>query len=238
MYWVKRCLHILLRENERMKSLQCLTIIVALLFTFTGFAFADQGGFYGSIKVGGSYLDADKSTSGNATGTSSSSKFDKEAGTIGFAAGYDWMGYEYPIRTEIEYMYTGDFKYKYSDSNSSLTDTISLQTVMLNVYWDFYNSTDFTPFINGGVGVAWVEESFSTSTISDPGSKTSTNLAFNLGAGVGWSITESIILDLAYRYDYYGDGEKVTGTSTDVNVESQVKDIGTHKVLLGLRYQF
>lgn len=220
------------------KILTIAACLLALTLMLSGVAFAEKGGFYGSVKVGGSYLDATKTLSSNSTGNNSSSKFDKEAGVFGLAAGYNWMDSDLPIRTELEYMYTGDFKYKYSDSNASLTDKINLQTLMLNVYWDFYNSTDFTPYINGGVGAAWVSEDFSTTTISTPSNKTSTNFAFNLGAGVGWSLTESVILDLAYRYDYYGNGKQVTGTSAGVNIESQVKDLGTHKALLGLRYQF
>ncbi len=157
---------------------------------------------------------------------------------FGAAAGYNWMSSDLPIRTELEYMYHSDFKYKYSDSNASLTDKITLHTLMLNGYWDFYNSTSFTPYINGGAGIAWVKEKFSATTVTAPSSNTSTNFAFNVGAGVGWNMTESIILDLAYRYNYYGSGKKVTATSTNKYIKSQVKDIGTHDVLLGLRYQF
>lgn len=218
-------------------------ICCIMVLAFAGTALAGDGGFYGSVKVGGSFLDASKSSATNATATGASSKFKNDTGlAVGGAVGYNWMDYDMPIRTELEYMYRGDFKYKYSDSNSTLTDKIDLHTLMLNGYWDFYNSTSFTPYINGGVGIAWVQEDFSTGTITDaisaPKNKTSTNLALNLGAGVGWSMTESMILDLAYRYNYYGDGKKVTASGTGNSVTTQVKDIGTHDVLLGLRYQF
>ncbi len=214
-----------------------------MVLAFAGIASAGDGGFYGSIKAGGSFLDATKSSSTNSTATGASSKFKTDSSfAVGGAVGYNWMDYDVPVRTELEYMYRGDFKYRYTDSNSTLTDKIDLHTLMLNGYWDFYNSTDFTPYINGGVGIAWVEEKFSTGTITDaltsPGSKTSTNFAFNLGAGVGWSMTDSILLDLAYRYNYFGNGKSVTATGTTKTVTSKVKNIGTHDVLVGLRYQF
>ena len=214
--------------------------MLAMTLLFSGLAFAEDGGFYGSIKAGGSFLDATKSASVNGTTpTGASSKFKTDSGmAFGAAAGYNWMSSDLPIRTELEYMYHSDFKYKYSDSNASLTDKITLHTLMLNGYWDFYNSTSFTPYINGGAGIAWVKEKFSATTVTAPSSNTSTNFAFNVGAGVGWNMTESIILDLAYRYNYYGSGKKVTATSTNKYIKSQVKDIGTHDVLLGLRYQF
>ncbi|MBI9081388.1 MAG: outer membrane beta-barrel protein [Pseudodesulfovibrio sp.] len=220
--------------------------LLAMSLMFSGMAFAENGGFYGSIKAGGSFLDATKSASSNGTApTGASSKFKTDTGmAIGGAIGYNWIDSDLPIRTELEYMYHGDFKYQYSDSNSSLTDKINLHTMMLNGYWDFYNSTSFTPYINGGVGVAWIQEEFSTgtgasaATISSPKDKTTSNFAFNLGAGVGWNMTESVILDLAYRYNYYGSGKEVTASGTNKSITSQIKDIGTHDVLLGLRYQF
>lgn len=231
-----------------MKKIMLVIAVLAMTFMLSGVAFAEGGGFYGSIKAGGSFLDASKSTSTNATTASVvGSKFKTDtAGAIGAAIGYNWMDADLPIRTELEYMYHSDFKYGYEDSNSTLTDKINLQTLMLNAYWDFYNSTAFTPFINGGVGVAWVKEKFSTGlgsgattvALTTPKTKTSANFAFNVGAGVGWSITDAVVLDLAYRYNYYGDGYKASATSTNKTVDSQIKDISTHDVLLGLRYQF
>ncbi|QJB57105.1 outer membrane protein [Pseudodesulfovibrio sp. zrk46] len=226
-----------------MKKISLALAVMVMSLLISGVAFAGDGGFYGAIKAGGSFLDADKTHSTNATtATVTKSKFSTDsAGVIGAAVGYNWMDMDLPIRTEVEYMYHSDFKYKYEDSNSTLTDEINIQTLMLNGYWDFYNSTAFTPYINAGVGFAWVKEDFKTGgtvSLSEPSSKTNTNFAWNVGAGVGWSITESVILDLAYRYDYYGDGQKVTGTSTGKSVTSQVKDLATHNVLLGLRYQF
>jgi len=221
------------------KFLSIAACVLALTMMVTGAAFAEDGGFYASIKAGGSFLDASKTGSNNATGTGASSKFKTDSAfVVGGAVGYDWMGSDLPIRTELEYMYHDDFKYQYSDSNATLTNKINLQTVMLNGYWDFHNSSSFTPYINGGVGMAWVNEKYSaSSTLTAPSSSTTTNFAANIGAGVGWSLTESVILDLAYRYDYYGNGKKVTATGTN-SVTSQIKDIATHNVLLGLRYNF
>ncbi len=231
-----------------MKKMTIVMVVLAMTLMLSGVAFAENGGFYGSIKAGGSFLDATKSVSANGTApTGQSSKFKTDSGAaVGAAVGYNWMDMDLPIRTELEYMYHSDFKYEYKDSNSTMTDKINLQTLMLNAYWDFYNSTSFTPYINGGVGVAWVKEKFSGAAaagangaaITAPGSKTTANFAFNLGAGVGWSITDAVILDLAYRYNHYGNGKKVTSSGALKSIESQVKNISTHDVLLGLRYQF
>lgn len=239
------CKFFINRYGEKdMKKISMIVAILTLTLAFAGVAFAEDGGFYGSIKAGGSYLDSSKSlSSANAT-TGSSSKWERNSGAVGVAAGYNWMSSDLPIRTELEYMYNGDFKYKYADDNATFNNKINIQTLMLNVYWDFYNDTAFTPYINGGVGAAFIDEKYSSSAVQGGNAitdakKSSTNFAFNLGAGVGWNLTESVILDLAYRYDYYGNGKKVTMESVALgDYTSQVKNMGTHKALLGLRYQF
>lgn len=225
-----------------MKKSLLVAAVLALVLMFAGVAYAQNGGFYGSIKAGGSFLDGDVSNSNSNSTASTKDKFTTDsAGAVGIAAGYNWIDYDLPVRTELEYMYHSDFKYKYEDANATFKNDISIQTVMLNVYWDFYNSTSFTPYITGGAGVAFIDEDYSTTGLTTTGvSKSSTNLALNAGVGVGWSLTESLILDLQYRYDYYGDGKKVdlTGAAAVGNYEAQAKDLSTHSVLAGIRYQF
>lgn len=215
---------------------------MALVLMFASVALAENGGFYGSVKAGGSFLDATTSESNSNSTAATKDKFTtKSVGAIGVAAGYNWIDYDIPVRTELEYMYRSDFKYKYEDANATYSNEINIQTVMLNLYWDFYNSTSFTPYITGGAGVAIIDEDYSTTGLTTTGvSKTTTNLALNVGAGVGWNLTDSLLLDLEYRYDYFGNGKKVTmtGAAATGDYEAQAKNLSTHSVLLGLRYQF
>ena len=185
--------------------------------------------------------DPDLST--NATGASTSSSWDDDSYSIGGAVGYNWIEYSVPLRTELEYMYHGDIKYKYSnDSNStSFKNEVNIQTVYFNVYYDFYNKTQFIPYINAGAGVAIIGEDYSADGLTlDKGEETTTNFSWNLGAGVAWEINEHWLLDLAYRYEYYGSGgDSVTGTSSTLTETfGKADDFSSHNAILGIRYQF
>ena len=228
------------------KILNIAACVVALTLMVSGLAIAGDGGFYGSIKAGGSWLNGDSSFDRNTTEAITEDDFTTDGtGFVGGAIGYNWMDMDLPIRTELEYAYNGDFKYEYADGNATVDNDITIQTLMVNVYWDFYNDTAFTPYINGGVGAAFIEEDYdgegvsAGDTLSDD-SSTTTNFAFNVGAGVGWSLTDSVILDLAYRYEYFGNGDEVTLTgSTGIgNYTFETENLATHKAILGLRYQF
>ncbi len=97
---------------------------------------------------------------------------DKTDGSFGggLAIGYDFgaVGYA-PVRMELEYLYhgqvSGDDGYQvgqgsptnlpYTGMDQSLK--ASVQTVMANLYLDFRNDTDFTPYIGVGAGGAYVD---------------------------------------------------------------------------------
>lgn len=78
-----------------------------------------------------------------------------------------------PLRTELEYALRTNANFKYDDR-----DRIAKipQTVFANVYLDFDNSTDFTPYMGGGVGIGIID--------------TNTNFAWNVGGGVAYNITQ------------------------------------------------
>ncbi len=199
-------------------------------------AFAEDGGFYMAVRGGGGWVVADESVSNNSTTSSTESDWDDGAWSLGAAVGYNWMD-QLPIRTELEYMYHAGFKYDYADANATLQDEITIHTLMVNVFWDIYNESAFTPYLTAGVGAAFIEEDLDSS-IDDVSDKSSTNVAFNVGGGVGWEFTEDWTLDLMYRYKYFGDGDKVTLTSAGNSIEYEAKDLSMHEVTLGVRYQF
>ena len=81
-----------------------------------------------------------------------------------------------------------------------------------------------TTFRTGAAGTA----------LAASGDYDTTNFAWNLGAGVGYSLTDHIIVDLGYRYTSFGDAKKYTSGTLNF----QAKDLDSHEALLGLRYQF
>lgn len=218
--------------------------LVAMLAVGSAYA-ADKGGFYVGVKGGYEYKDKPSSgvsaTSQNATNEKWS---DKNGYTIGGAVGYNFAGSGLPVRAEAEYLYHNQFKY-FSKNGTGATSTgeftskIDIHTVFANFYYDFKTDTAFTPYVGAGLGVAFVNQKVSSTFAgwtpsAHDGDYDATNFAWNVGAGVGYSLTDNIIVDLGYRYTNFGDAKAVSNGG----VEFKAKDLNAHEALLGLRYQF
>ena len=114
--------------------------------------------------------------------------------------------------------------------------------LMANAYYDFKNSTAFTPYVMGGLGFmnnehdinSTVRKGNTTNILISRVSKTS--LAGQLGLGAEYKINNSFALDAGYRFMQksfdkssiaYTDGQKIT-----------FKTKPQHQMLLGVKYSF
>jgi outer membrane autotransporter protein len=123
------------------------------------------------------------------------------------------------------------------------------QTLILNSYFDFVNSSKFTPYVNLGLGVARHKTSadFYDDIMS---SKSINNFAWSIGAGVAYNINDSLALDLGYKYSNLGDIKVKTNAYyeyyddiDDYDVESEKSsnfkfENRSHDLTVGLRYTF
>jgi len=185
---------------------------------------------------------------------------------LALAVGYDFdkrLGV--PVRTELEYSYlgraSGSAAYREDLPSIPAIGTVTykqkmnIQTVFLNAYFDINTGTPFTPYIGGGIGFAMIGvkkakavttiSPFSGTSISNPvsvGSKSQTNFAWNIGAGIGWDITPTITLDLGYRYMMLGEARSkwgnASGGASMAFYRTKVDDVNIHQVQLALRYTF
>jgi opacity protein-like surface antigen len=107
---------------------------------------------------------------------------------------------------------------------------ISALGFLANIYYDFKNTSPFTPYIGGGIGFATIYVSQGTSNLNLLWFEDDdTVFAYQLGAGVGYDVSKNWTIDLGYRY---------FGTS-DPQFGNQFKaDFGSHNVSLGARYRF
>lgn len=119
---------------------------------------------------------------------------------------------------------------------------INTHTMLLNVYADFHNKTAFTPYITAGIGYAWTD--MKRDTKDDPMHIKDNGLAWQVGAGISYSMTDTLNLDLGYRFI-----KLATMKGTDTTFESWDNgeyyghdDIEItpmmHQVRLGARYAF
>jgi opacity protein-like surface antigen len=119
---------------------------------------------------------------------------------------------------------------------------------LANLYLDLGTWSCFTPFVGFGVGMAKVtihdfrDVNVPTSGVAYGADASQWNLAWALHAGVGYEISQNLMLELSYRYVNLGDGQSgdlITYDGTNnVNNPMKFKDITSQDVRLGLRWKF
>jgi opacity protein-like surface antigen len=102
---------------------------------------------------------------------------------------------------------------------------------MGNAFLDIHTDTDFTPYVGGGLGAAYLNDHVTVSSGFDTKDKI-WNFAWNVGGGVAWSLNESMALDLGYRYMDMG---KTDGSLLGPGSHSTTTDLTAHEFSLGLR---
>ncbi|EFC1216815.1 porin family protein [Escherichia coli] len=242
-------------------------IIIASLFSGVGFislpsfATQDLSGFYLSGKVGGSavhlanqsYSYKDLDYPQDNIKWSGGSNNDTVFGG-GIAAGYNFYPqFSIPVRTELEFYARGnaDTKYNlYKDdwSRGDLKNEVSVNTLMLNAYYDFRNDSAFTPWVSAGIGYARIHQKTTGISTWDYGygysgreslsrSGSADNFAWSLGAGIRYDVTPDIALDLSYRYLDAGDSSVSYKDEWGDKYKSEV-DVKSHDIMLGVTYNF
>jgi len=234
-------------------------VYVAPKFVYGGTIMSD-----GKFKTSTSYQGPWWGSASNGSFSSNGSG-DVFGGSI--AVGYDFhKRFNVPVRTELEYSIFSEAKVSGSGSsfapgpgtadfgfgvwnmggfgntlnNNSMKQYFNIQTLFFNAYYDFHTGTPFTPYLGGGVGLAFINtratnqgsammditlpgwgpfpgtdpyDSWKTST----GSVTRTNFAWNIGAGVAYNFTENIALDLGYRFVGLGHVQTKTGSAMSMD---------------------
>ncbi len=161
-------------------------------------------------------------------------------GSLGasLALGYNFYSrYFMPVRAEVELGYSFNASYSSVASHLrggsySFTDTIGTQTLFVNGYYDFYNTSQVTPYLSAGLGTSWLRSSGNIAGYST-GSNTEVSFAWNIGAGLGFKLSDTIGVDVGYRYANLGRAK--TGLSSQGMIETNV---ASHQLMMGLRYNF
>ncbi|MFP4533646.1 MAG: outer membrane protein [Desulfobacterales bacterium] len=109
-------------------------------------------------------------------------------------------------RAEAELAYQkNDFdKVSLAGSESAdLDGDLDAWTFLGNFYYDFHNSTPFTPFLTAGIGGAFVEvtdlrsEAFESAHLAGGDDF---GFAYQAGAGLAWQVSEKLNVDFKYRW--------------------------------------
>lgn len=246
-----------------------LMICLGLILLMPGNAPAAEHGVYVAPKFIYAFtlmdplkLSGDLQPSGfSASGTKNDNAF---GGALAVGYNFDTL-FNVPVRAEIEYAAYSQVKGETSGSSNDysqgdvFTDffgvkqKLDIQTLFLNAYYDVKTGTPFTPWIGAGAGVAFVRSKTSAYYDFDYGrerrvfegstpSRHTTNFAWNVGAGVGWKVTDPLTIDLGYRFVSLGEVEDGTWKDvigyTPVSITSKTKHLFMHQVLMALRFEF
>ena len=177
-------------------------LLIAL--TIVSSATAQEFSPYVSVSGGLAYSEAKEGSTGMSERADSGGVIETAVG-LAFKNWDDSIG----LRAELALSLQKD---TYEDSTGDVD--VDTGAAMINGYFDILTESSFTPYFLVGFGRAKVEVE------SDDASM----FASQFGGGVGYSISEHVILDLKYKYF-------VTKEYRDLRYNS-------HQVQFGVRYQF
>jgi opacity protein-like surface antigen len=129
------------------------------------------------------------------------------------AAGFNFAPkYNVPLRTEIEFALRSNSSHSrdggIGNTNWGSKQVTNLSTLFFNAYFDIETGTPFTPYLGGGLGMAfnygsikgnWWDQGQGAGGVFSK-NRHETTFAWNLGAGLSYAFTENVAADLGYRF--------------------------------------
>ena len=159
------------------------------------------------------------------------------------AVGYDfWVQQMIPIRLEVEFALRANSEKTWDDHGvyfDNVKGVWNNSTLFANIFWDLHNDSAFTPYIGGGIGMAF---NYTGYTIADnAGNKYSlddrqVNFAWNAGAGIAYEVNDNFAVDLSYRFVGLGYNEvKTHFNGRDYKISNNPYN---NEFMVGLRFTF
>lgn len=225
---------------------------------------ADLGGYNGSMKDGQAYMPAIQSNPSwylrldggysrhDDPAMTESGIWDLTNASIGSAWSVGGgVGRYIGRNARIEFTYDHRFE---ADAQGNLADPaaplpgirrfgISSDVILTSVYYDFDATRGFRPYI--GIGLGAVRHRTSAGTVETCGCTIATidkgenwDVAGALMAGFSYQLRDRLHFDAGYRFMYLGEAKTgaVTTTTAVVAQDPDVKEIHSHELRFGLRY--
>lgn len=221
-------------------------LLVASLATVSGHVLAEDylAGYYGAVKLLHARQSAENMDTSSRPGVgdfvSGDEKHNFFNGAI--AAGYQFGN---GWRSEGEYVFRK--KSEYTSGSTTFASSynhhkVDAERLMLNVYRDYALGYDFSLYGTLGLGIAKVKsEGWQGNTSRQYAASTQNNLAYALGAGIGYAAMERLSFDLGYRYVDMGKIESGYNNFTNARglKDEQMKArLVSSEFTLGARYLF
>jgi outer membrane protein OmpA-like peptidoglycan-associated protein len=111
----------------------------------------------------------------------------------GGKVGYDFVG----PRLEVEALYRSNYGSgvrAFPNGYATINGQIQQVSLMANVLYDFFPAAAVTPYVGGGLGVAWLDDSIQGCNLC------TTQFAYQAIIGVGWNATPAFRVGFEGRY--------------------------------------
>ncbi|WP_342807738.1 outer membrane beta-barrel protein [Alteromonas sp. M12] len=239
---------------KNIKSTLAISIAVALIAP----SIAQAGGFYGTAQLGASQQINESQAYGNniAVDADFPAEFDTGNGTVGnIGIGYI-INQQFRVEGRIGYRESSFDQQRFGTGAREgeeyiLNGEIESFTYTIEAFYDFANSTPFTPYVKAGLGIA--DNSYSAKlggagvAAFDPFDGTtdgfydaypdgeSTEFSWNLGLGVNYQLTESALVYTEYQYTSLG--HVMTGQDSFTD-GFMIDDLATNELSIGVRINF
>ena len=139
--------------------------------------------------------------------------------------------------------HTAEVNYLTADSSVEQSLENEIWSGIISAYGDLGTIAGFTPYVGAGVGLVSAKRDFRLSEDFDDLATTDTSfrdnerdysLAYSLGAGVAYQVTDNLSLDVGYQYVAAPSAEYVEFTGPGTYAVRDGLDF--HQVKVGLRY--
>ncbi|MDU0356288.1 outer membrane beta-barrel protein [Paraglaciecola aquimarina] len=233
-----------------------LALVIAL--TLTAPLLAQAEGFYGTAQLGVSQQINDSQAIGNniAVDPDFPAEFDAGDGTVGgIGLGYV-INQQFRVEARIAYRESSFNETQFGTGARNgeeyrLNGEIKSTTLSIEGFYDFQNSTAFTPYIKAGLGMA--DNSYSaklggagvaafdafdgqTDGFYDAyADDDSTGLTWNLGFGGNYQLSDTTSIYAEYQYASFGDVQTGQDSFTD---GFEIGNLSSNELSLGLRIHF
>ena len=203
------------------------TIVCCSLFLTVPAICLGASGLYGSVGAGVIWIaDADTTETDGITTVNYDTEFGAGYG-VGLALGY--MMENIRFEGEVSYQKSDIDNFVYMGVTYPAEAEISSTAFMINGYYDFTNDTSWSTYITAGIGVTNVN--IENSAIGEDADDTV--FAYQIGAGIGYALNETVTLDCGYRYR--GAANPEFGWSGGITTEAEV---ASHNLIVGFRILF
>lgn len=151
-----------------------------------------------------------------------------------------WAISDFRVEINGSYSDNGHDKFHFGVIESPAPGGIQIVGGMANAYWDVPLHDRFKPYLGGGIGMAYMTFENNTSRLGSGYyvDDNDTELAGNVMAGLGYAITDHVVLSFGYRFYMARDGTFRTKPLPQFPLSQLKVSIQRHDLTLGVRYGF